>query len=157
MRRLTLCFLLASLAPLIGDADNADLPTGYRSILQDSARFREIRFVTALPVEIVALCADPHDRLADPGEKWQATDVIETPHLPRKRLIWAETDGVHYVVHYEMGGIGHSFHVMVATLIHGETKPKDVWFGAGGPFRNYSWFLDGLQNGEVDNRKDYYH
>jgi len=91
------------------------------------------------------------------GQKWNATDAILDPTLPSKRLIWAEVDGEYYVVHYERGGIAHTFHMLVAKLANGEAKPKVVWSAIGGPFKDYAAFLDALRNGKLDDRLDYAH
>src|SRR4051812_14413987 len=101
MKRPTLCFLLAlaSLSPCV--ADVTKLPQEHRKVLEDSSRFREVHVTTNLPPAIVALCADNRGRLAEPDQKWEATDVISDPLLPRKRLIWAAFAGEYYVVHYE--------------------------------------------------------
>ncbi len=44
--------------------------------------------------------------MADPGEKFQATDVVMNPQLPRRRLILAGVSGEKTFVQYERGGIG---------------------------------------------------
>jgi len=110
-----------------------------------------------LPPAIVALCTGDNDRLADPGQKWNATDVITDPTLPGKRLIWAAVGGEYYVVHYEHGGIAHSFHILIARLTKNDAKPKVVWRGIGGPLKDYAAFLIALRNGKLDDRLDYAH
>jgi hypothetical protein len=102
------------------------------------------------------LCAD-NGRLAEPGQKWNATDAIMDPTLPGKRLIWAAVGGEYYVVHYERGGIAHTFHGLVARLTKGEAKPKVVWGAMGGPFKDYAAFVDALRSGKLDDRSDYAH
>jgi hypothetical protein len=125
--------------------------------LEESSRFHEVLATTNLPPAIVALCADDSERLAEPGQKWEATDVITDASLPRKRLIWAAVSGEYYVVHYERGGRGHSFHVLVATLAKGESKPKVVWRGVGGKLKDYAAFLEALRSGKLDDALDYAH
>jgi hypothetical protein len=51
--------------------------------------------------------------LAEPGAKYQATDLVTEPGLPRRRLIFAGNGKGVYFVNYEMGGRGHSQHVAV--------------------------------------------
>jgi len=136
--------------------DVTKLPAEDRRALQDSSRFHEVRSTGDLPAAIVALCADD-GRLAEPGQKWNATDAITDPTLPGKRLIWAAVDGEYYVVHYERGGIAHTFHVLVATLTKNNTKPKVIWRGVGGPLKDYAAFLIALRNGKLDDRLDYAH
>jgi hypothetical protein len=153
--------LLAALSLLLilpgAQAKVIGLPSGYRTLFQDSPRFQEIQHVIDLPVAIIALCADAHDTLAEPGRSYQATDVVKTPHLPRKRLIWAATDGQHYVVHYEMGGYGHSYHVLVATVNTGDSKPTDVWYGTSGRLKDFPAFVDALRKGSLDDTRNDYH
>jgi len=108
------------------------LSTDDRKVLQDSPRFHEVHSSGDLPPAIVALCGD---KLAEPGQNWNATDAITDPTLPAKRLIWAAIGGDYYVVHYERGGIAHTFHLLVAKLRKGEPKPKLVWSAVGGPFK----------------------
>jgi hypothetical protein len=106
-------------------ADVTKLPAEDRKVLQDSSRFHEVHSTSDLPPAIVTVCGG---KLADPDQKWNATDVIMDTTLPGKRLIWAAVGGDYYVVHYERGGIAHTFHVLVPTLAKDEAKPK--WFGA---------------------------
>src|SRR6266446_5696937 len=136
--------------------DVTKLPAEDRRALQDSSRFHEVRSTGDLPAAIVALCADD-GRLAGPGQKWNATDAITDPTLPGKRLIWAAVDGEYYVVHYERGGIAHTFHVLLATLTKNNAKPKVIWRGVGGPLKDYAAFLIALRNGKLDDRLDYAH
>ncbi len=136
--------------------DVTKLPAEDRRALQNSSRFHEVHSTGDLPAAIVALCADD-GRLAGPGQKWNATDAITDPTLPGKRLIWAAVDGEYYVVHYERGGIAHTFHVLVATLTKNNAKPKVIWRGLGGPLKDYAAFLIALRNGKLDDRLDYAH
>ena len=125
-------------------------------MLQDSSRFHEVRSTRDLPPAIVALCADD-GRLAEPGQKWNATDSIMDPTLPGKRLIWAAVGGDYYVIHYERGGIAHTFHVLVAKLTKNDAKPKVVWRAVGRLLKDYTAFLDALRSGKLDDRSDYAH
>src|SRR5947207_13171611 len=140
MKCIGFCFLLTMVIQSCCFAAVTEQPAAHRKILEDSSRFREVMATTNLPPAIVALCADDSGRLAEPGQKWEATDVITNPSLPRTRLVWAATDDEHYVVHYERGGRAHNFHVLVATLPKGQLKPKVVWRGVGNRLINYSAF-----------------
>jgi hypothetical protein len=95
-------------------------------------------------------------KLAEPGQNWNATDVITDPTLPGERLIWAAVGGEYYVVHYERGGIDHRFHILVMKLTKNDAK-KVIWRAVGGPFKDYRAFLDALRNGKLDDRLDYPH
>jgi len=48
--------------------------------------------------------------MADPGQPFQATDVIVNPALPGRRLIAAYASSDYWILHYEAGGIAHTFH-----------------------------------------------
>jgi hypothetical protein len=157
MKRLCLYFSLGVAIQTTCFAEVTKLSTEHREALQDFSRKREVLGAANLPRAIVGLCTDDSGRLAEPGRKWEATDAITDASLPQKRLIWAAVSGDYYVVHYERGGRGHSFHVVVATLAKGDTKPKSVWRGVGGRLKNYEAFLSALRKGELDDRLDYGH
>jgi hypothetical protein len=123
MKDIALCLLFNVSIQSFCCADVTKLSSEDRRV-QDSSRFHEVYSTTDLPPAIVALCTGDNGRLADPGQKWNATDVITDPTLPGKRLIWAAVGGEYYVVHYERGGIAHTFHVLVATLTKNNAKPK---------------------------------
>jgi hypothetical protein len=133
------------------------LPAADRKALEDSSRFHEVHSTSDLPPAIVATCAGDKNNLAEPGGKWNPTDVVLDPTRPSKRLIWAANGGDYYVVHYERGGIAHTFHILVARLAKDDSKPKAVWNALGGPFKDYTAFVDALRNGKLDDRLDYPH
>ena len=49
--------------------------------------------------------------IAEPGARFQATDVLVTPNLPHRRLVAAGCSVDHCLVYYERGGIAHTWHV----------------------------------------------
>src|SRR5438093_863216 len=157
MKLLSLYLLLAFAIPSLSYADVTKLSAEDRKVLENPSRFHEVRSTGDLPTAVVALCTGDNGRLADPGQKWNATDVITDPTLPGKRLIWAAVGGEYYVVYYERGGIAHTFHVLVATLTKNNAKPKLIWRAVGGPLKDYAAFLIALRNGKLDDRLDYAH
>jgi hypothetical protein len=157
MNRIALYLLFAVAIQILCYADVTKLSSEDGRALQDSSRFHEVHSTKDLPPAVVALCADDKGRLADPGQNWNPTDAITDPTLPWKRLIWAAIGGEYYVVHYERGGIDHSFHVLVAKLPKGDGKPNVSWRSLGGPFKDYVTFLDALRSGKLDDRLDYGH
>ena len=158
MKHVTLHLLFVTAIQSLCCADVTKLPAEDWNALQDASRFHEVRATTNLPPAILALCDGGGDgKLAEPGQKWNATDVITDPTLPGKRLIWAAVGGEYYVVHYERGGIAHSFHILIARLTKNDAKPKVVWRGVGGPLKDYAAFLIALRNGKLDDRLDYAH
>lgn len=132
----------------------ADLTPEDRQVLKDATQFRVVASVWALPAPIVDLCAGD-GRLAEPGQKWEATDVITDRSLATKRLVWAVVANDYYVVHYERGGRGHSFHVLVATLVNGQSSVP--WRGVGPSLKDYAAFLDALRSGTLEDGARYAH
>lgn len=157
MKPLSLCLVFAVAIQALCCADVTKLPAEERKILLDASRFHEMHSIRDLPTAIVAPCVDDKGRLADPGQNWNATDAVTDPTLPWKRLIWAAVGDEHYVVHYERGGIDHSFHILVAKLTRDDAKPKVVWHAVGRQLKDYAAFLDALRNGKLDDRVDYPH
>lgn len=156
MKHLT--YLLFAIAiPSFCSADVTKLSAEDRKALEDLSRFHEVYSTGDLPAVILALFGGANGSIAEPGQKWNATDAITDATLPAKRLVWAAVGGDYYVVHYERGGIAHTFHILVAKLAKNEAKPKVVWFGTGGPLKNYAAFLDALRSGKLDDRLDYAH
>jgi hypothetical protein len=151
------CALLAIAIQSVCYADVTKLPAEDRKALLDASRFHEFHSTRDLPPAVVALCVDDKGKLADPGQNWNATDAITDPTLPWKRLIWAAVGSDYYVVHYERGGIDHSFHILVAKLAKNDAKPKLVWHAVGHQLKDYRAFLDALRTGKLDDRVDYPH
>jgi hypothetical protein len=137
-------------------ADVTKLAAEDRSALENTSCFHEVHSTSDLPPAVLALCDGGSDgKLAEPGEKWNATDVIVDPSLPGKRLIWAAVGGEYYIVNYERGGIAHTYHVLVAKLRKDEAKAKVIWSAPGGPFKDYAAFVAALRSGKLDDRLDY--
>jgi hypothetical protein len=94
--------------------------------------------------------------LANPGQKFQVTDVVTERGLPRRRLIFAGARGDEWFVHYEMGGIGHSYCV-VLFKVGLQGRVQFVWGGAG--FRSAET-LDQLRkmvaSGQFSDDRQYY-
>lgn len=84
--------------------------------------------------------------LANPGKSFEATDVIRNPSLPRKRLIFAGVSGNKCFVHYEQGGLGHSFRVAFFELISSETM-KPLWIGSCGPAKDIADLRSQMRRG----------
>jgi hypothetical protein len=158
MKIVALHLLFAAAIQSLCYADVTKLPAEDRKALLDASRFHEVQTTTNLPSAILVLCdGDSDGKLAEPGQKWNATCVITDPSLPGKRLIWAAVGGEYYVVHYERGGVDHSFHMLVAKLMKSDAKPTFVWRAVGGPFKAYASFLDALRTGKLGDRLDYPH
>jgi hypothetical protein len=158
MKRLGLYLLFTAAIQSLCYADVTKLPAEDRKVLLNASRFHEVHSTSDLPSVIPTLCDGGGDgKLAEPGQKWNATDVITDPTLPGKRLIWAAVGSDYYVVHYERGGIDHSFHILVAKVTKNDAKPTMVWHAVGHQFQDYPAFLDALRTGKLDDRLDYPH
>jgi hypothetical protein len=155
--QLSLYLLLTAAIQSLCYADVTKLPAEDRKALLDASRFHEVHSTKDLPSTIVVLCVDDKGKLADPGENWNATDAITDPTLPWKRLIWAAVGSDYYVVHYECGGIDHSFHVLVAKLPEDDAKPNVIWRALGGSLKDYAEFVSALRAQKLDDRLDYAH
>jgi hypothetical protein len=57
--------------------------------------------------------------MAEPGVRWQATDVIAWPELPWRRLIGVASTGSFCLIFYEHGGFGNSYNVAAFRLSPG--------------------------------------
>lgn len=63
--------------------------------------------------------------MADPGQKFQVTDVVLGESLPFRRLVFAGTQDNTWFVHYEHGGYAHSYYVIAFKVSpHGDANFK---------------------------------
>jgi hypothetical protein len=94
-------------------------------------RFQTVTSVRGLPLgvrdELQALFGTPTLDIAEPGAEFQATDLKVTPKLPTRRLVAAGCTPAYCLVHYERGGIAHTWHV---ALFH--WTPEATRFEWGG-------------------------
>jgi hypothetical protein len=70
--------------------------------------------------------------IANPGERFEATDVISDSSIPRKRLIFAGISGKKCFVHYEQGGLGLSSIVAFFEITSPDSM-KPIWRDYCGP------------------------
>ena len=147
-------FLQRSKLPALGQGPLIEYPTG--SAVQATAQqfldstFSLITDARNLPGPVLrAFTEQGGSRLviANPGKKFRATDVVYDATLPSKRLIFAGVSGEKCFVHYEQGGIGHSFLVALFE-VDSNYSMKPIWRGyCGGPAKGIdelrSWLRDG--------------
>ena len=69
--------------------------------------------------------------MANPGQKFQVGDVIVNRNLPFRRLVFAGAADDRWFIHYERGGRGHSYYVIVFK-VGSDNKPELFWDGSGG-------------------------
>ena len=156
MIRISLYIFFAMAIQICCYADVTKLSVEYHQALQDSSRFHEVRVTTNLPPAVVALCADDSGRLMSRARNGRrpTSSLMKLSHASPSSG-W-NSDG-ECVVHYERGGRGHSFHVLVATFIKGDTKPKDTWRGVGNRLKDYSAFSRSIEKRKLDDSLDYAH
>jgi hypothetical protein len=71
--------------------------------------YKILRTVSDLPGGIQRLYTvkgESRIAMADPGKRFESTDVVTDPTLPSRRLIFAGVVQDRAFVHYEQGGIG---------------------------------------------------
>jgi hypothetical protein len=156
MKRAALLLLAVVMLQAPAHARTIRLSPPDHKVLENFSDYRQITNVSDLPPELVTCCADSNGHLANPGQKWEATDVITDKKLPHKRLIWAANKGDYYVVHYESGGYTHNYHVLVAICPQHET-PVVVWHAVGDQLSDYNAFLVALDTNQLDDRLDSSH
>ena len=88
-----------------------------------AGEFVIVRKVADLPIGMRSLYA-----MADPGERFEATDVIMDSTLPRRRLIFGGVAQNRAFIHYEQGGIAHTYMTEFFRLESGDTAVR-VWRG----------------------------
>jgi hypothetical protein len=69
----------------------------------------------------------PREPMADAWAAWNPTDVSIGPPLPMQRLIWAAAVNGYAVIHYEQGGIGHSYQVVIISPPHIDGTRSVIW------------------------------
>ena len=119
----------------------------------------EVRRVDAVPAGVwtalAAASADHVSSMANPGEKWQATDVIMEKGLPWRRLIFAGVSDDYCLLHYERGGIAHSFHIMLFRRDGDEWRM--VWRASSGHIEKLSDLPAALRSPAVEDDPKYTH
>lgn len=71
------------------------------------------RLPDSLKSAFARLAKQPEFKMANPDEKFEATDYISDPELPTRRLIFAGVSKNRYFIHYEHGGRGYHHDVVV--------------------------------------------
>jgi hypothetical protein len=96
--------------------------------------FTDVTKTEAMPAMVkqafATITDEPSFVLANPGQKFQVTDDGGLPRLPRRRLIFAGVQGNEWFVHYERGGLGHNYCVLLFK-VDPHNQLQFVWGGAG--------------------------
>jgi hypothetical protein len=94
----------------------------------DFVRLNEVR---ALPLAVRSNYLEPNGSrftMANPGKPFQSTDLVLDASMPSKRLIFAGQKDDRFLVHFEQGGIAHSY--LIAFFQPTSDKRADpIWLG----------------------------
>jgi hypothetical protein len=101
----------------------------------DSSSFQLRASVTDIPDTVRAAFVKARGEasflMAEPGAEWQATDVVLKPKLPHRRLKAVALSQELCILFYEVGGRGHSDHVVV--FRHSKDGAELVWRAVSEP------------------------
>jgi hypothetical protein len=118
------------------------------AMLADAARFRVVPAEPGIPSEVLDCCSDSEHRLARPGERWSPSDALPADNtLARRRLVWIARSPEFTVVHFEQGGIVHTFQVVVLRSKAWPVADAIVWRASGPRLADYAQFVGALAKG----------
>jgi hypothetical protein len=163
MKTLTLIAFSAAFTSTCSAAVTKLSPEDRKALQRGRESVRMIRSTGEIAPAVTRACAavilDHKFEMANPGKPFQVTDVISTPNLPWRRLIWVASIPGYDVVHYERGGIAHSFHILLVASGKAPRPARVIWSavatGARAPLNAYDDFLDALKTGQLDDSVDY--
>ena len=100
-------------------------------------------------------CRESTFSMANPGEEYQETDVVENDSLPSRRLVFAARSTDHFLIHFEKGGFGHSYIVVLFRLT--DTSVRFVWGASceGASFKDMLELITAIRNDKVDDELPY--
>jgi hypothetical protein len=117
-RRISLIVLVICCVPftLLAQQNGHQLSTAEKEHILDG-QFKMISTTGSMPANIKQAFSEttrePSFALADPGQKYQVTDVVVDRNLPFRRLVFAGVKDDKWFIHYERGGRGHGYYVLV--------------------------------------------
>ena len=147
---ITVTVLLAGTAAAQVVHLNADIKKSILGGQSDSGIVK----VSQIPPRALKACKF---RLANPGEEFQVTDVVTDSRLLDRRLIWGAFISRYLVLHYEKGGIGHSYHLVVLSKDNRGDFTL-LWNASSIRFRSYDDFRTALARRAghaIDDSRDY--
>src|SRR5437660_5371856 len=74
--------------------------------------FTIVKDMRSLPLPVLEVFTEQGGSrlvIANPGENFEATDLIRDSNVPRRRLVFAGLLNDRCFIHYERGGRGHSY------------------------------------------------
>ncbi len=106
----------------------------------------------ALKQAFAAITGQQQFALANPGQKYQVTDVILEPGLPRRRLVFGGEGAKSWFIYYEHGGIGRGYAVVV--FRKEPTGGVEFLWGGAGPSERAKDLDDLRKNIAIGNVRD---
>ncbi|HYL61009.1 MAG TPA: hypothetical protein VE077_00180 [Candidatus Methylomirabilis sp.] len=130
------------IAKPLGNSPPVSFPSAGLS-LQEKEKFLDgnftiIKDMYALPPSVLNVYTEKGGTrllMANPGERFEATDVISDASVPRKRLIFAGVSDRKCFVHYEQGGFAHVY-VLALFKVSSKEALEPIWRGYCGPAAN---------------------
>lgn len=104
---------------------------------------QDVRSTSQLPAELLKSLP----RIAEIGAPFNATDAVDDPSLPFRRLVRAGSHGNDWFLWYEHGGVGYFWQVVVARVMPGEEAT--VVANAGTVSDTLCTFTDAVFAGKV--------
>jgi hypothetical protein len=159
--RISLVVLLICCVPLavIAQEHRHQLSAAEKEHILDS-QFKVVSTTEGMPANIKQAFADitrePSFALANPGQKYQVTDVVVDRKLPFRRLVFAGVKDHNWLVHYERGGRGHGYYLLVFKVDpHGDAH--FVWGGSGpNGAKNLEQLRKMVAAGQFSDEENYY-
>jgi hypothetical protein len=93
--------------------------------------FAIVKDVKTLPRQVIDAFTEQggsHLLMANPGQRFEATDIIRDSSVPRERLIFAGVLNDKCFVHYEQGGRAHSY-ILAFFNVASTSGLKMLWRG----------------------------
>jgi hypothetical protein len=144
MRIILIAILLLTTTRL--HAQIIHLDPDVKKVILDSSPVSTIRRVSNIPANALKACGF---KLANPDEEFQVTDCVTNEKLLDRRLIWGALKSNYLILHYERGGIGHSYHILILSK-NDKGNFKIVWSASSIPFQSYDDFWDVLAGRGID-------
>jgi hypothetical protein len=146
--------ILWSAVAAASQASDAALPDVLRAHLKEE-RFGIVTSIRGLPLGVrgalQTLFGSGSLDIAEPGEEFQAADVVSDPRLPIRRLAAAGCSNDHCLVYYERGGSAHTWQVVLFHWTPNETRFE--WGGAApGGLATIGDVRNAVLSGEIKSR-----
>lgn len=93
------------------------------------------------------------DRMAEPGGKFQSSDMVTDKNLPERQLEFAALSPMYLLIEHARGGYALGYYYVL--MRKAGLKYKVIWVGEGARCSSYRKFLKGLKSGAIDDRAGY--